>query len=132
MATILEKVWLPFFLSFLVFNQKFALKKVSGSCFFTRSNRYCCIIKGQGKGDFYCKRALKQNLKAYSWASFGLLYSQYKKPCAGDDDPHDAVRNKLKRYNLLLSYCNPNGEQYQKLKKRKSGLNTLTKTELSI
>lgn len=56
----------------------------------------------------YCKRALKQ----YSWASFGLLYSQYKKPCADDDDPHDAVRNKLKRYNLLLSYCNPNGERY--------------------
>lgn len=54
----------------------------------------------------YCKRAAKQGLKAYSWASFGLLYSQYKKPCADDDDPHDAVRNKLKRYNLLLSYCN--------------------------
>ena len=67
----------------------------------------------------YCKRAAKQGLKAYSWASFGLLYSQYKKPCADDDDPHDAVRNKLKRYNLLLSYCNPNGEQYQKLKKEK-------------
>ena len=67
----------------------------------------------------YCKRAAKQGLKAYSWASFGLLYSQYKKPCADDDDPHDAVRNKLKRYNLLLSYCNPNGEQYQKLNKEK-------------
>ena len=67
----------------------------------------------------YCKRAAKQGLKSYSWASFGLLYSQYKKPCADDDDPHDAVRNKLKRYNLLLSYCNPNGEQYQKLNKEK-------------
>lgn len=53
----------------------------------------------------YCKRAAKQGLKAYSWASFGLLYSQYKKPCADDDDPHDAVRNKLKHYNLLLSYA---------------------------
>ena len=117
---------------FLDLKRKNTLKRARGSCFFTHSNRYCRIIKGQEKGDFYCKRALKQNLKAYSRASFGLLYSQYKKPCADDDDPHDAVRNKLKRYNLLLSYCNPNGEQYQKLKKRKSGLNTLTKTELSI
>ncbi len=67
----------------------------------------------------YCKRALKQNLKAYSWASFGLLYSQYKKPCADDDDPYDAVRNKLKRYNLLLSYCNPGGTSYEKIKQEK-------------
>ena len=68
----------------------------------------------------YCKRALKQNLKAYSWASFRLLYSQYKKPCVDDDDPHDAVRNKLKHYNLLLSYCNPNGgTSYEKIKQEK-------------
>lgn len=67
----------------------------------------------------YCKRAAKQGLKAYSWASFGLLYSQYKKPCADDDDPHDAVRNKLKRYNLLLSYCNPGSTSYKKIKQEK-------------
>lgn len=67
----------------------------------------------------YCKRALKQNLKAYSWASFGLLYSQYKKPCADDDDSHDMVRNKLKRYNLLLSYYNPGGTSYEKIKQEK-------------
>ena len=67
----------------------------------------------------YCKRAAKQGLKAYSWASFGLLYSQYKKPCADDDDPHDAVRNKLKHYNLLLSYCNPGGTSYEKIKQEK-------------
>ena len=67
----------------------------------------------------YCKRAAKQGLKAYSWASFGLLYSQYKKPCADDDDPHDAVRNKLKHYNLLLSYCNPGGTNYEKIKQEK-------------
>ena len=67
----------------------------------------------------YCKRAAKQGLKAYSWASFGLLYSQYKKPRADDDDPHDAVRNKLKRYNLLLSYCNPGGTSYEKIKQEK-------------
>ena len=190
-------------------------KKRGGSCFFTRSNRYCCIIKGQGKGDFmvnyrliieyhqkgnnntqvatlcscsrmtvwkvvnrivdieiptdellkldneklkniifpeymkkgegflipdfkweefqmrkhqsslrlcwrrYCKRALKQNLKAYSWASFVFFYGQFRKPCSDEDDPKDKVRNKLKHYNLMLSYCNPNGEQYQKLKKEK-------------
>ena len=92
---------------------------MGGQRFFTHSNRYCCIINGQKKGDFYCKRALKQNLKAYSWASFGLLYSQYKKPCADDDDPHDAVRNKLKHYNLLLSYCNPGGTSYEKIKQEK-------------
>ena len=67
----------------------------------------------------YCKRAAKQGLKAYSWASFGLLYSQYKKPCADDDDPHDTIRNKLKRYNLLLSYCNPGGTSYEKIKQEK-------------
>ena len=67
----------------------------------------------------YCKRAAKQGLKAYSWASFGLLYSQYKKPCADDDDPHDVVRNKLKHYNLLLSYCNPGGTSYEKIKQEK-------------
>lgn len=67
----------------------------------------------------YCKRAAKQGLKAYSWASFGLLYSQYKKPCADEDDPHDAVRNKLKHYNLLLSYCNPGGTCYEKIKQEK-------------
>ena len=67
----------------------------------------------------YCKRAVKQGLKAYSWKSYLYFYIDYKKPRADEDDPHDAVRNKLKRYNLLLSYCNPNGEQYQKLKKEK-------------
>ena len=29
----------------------------------------------------YCKRAAKQNLKAYSWASFGLFYSRHAKHC---------------------------------------------------
>lgn len=67
----------------------------------------------------YCKRALKQNLKAYSWASFVFFYGRFRKPCSDEDDPKDKVRNKLKRYNLMLSYCNPNGEQYQKLKKEK-------------
>ena len=67
----------------------------------------------------YCKRALKQNHKAYSWVSFVFFYGQFRKPCSDEDDPKDKVRNKLKRYNLLLSYCNPNGEQYQKLKKEK-------------
>lgn len=67
----------------------------------------------------YCKRAAKQGLKAYSWASFGLFYLQYKKPRADEDDPHDAVRNKLKRYNLLLSYCNPGGMNYEKIKQEK-------------
>ena len=62
---------------------------------------------------------MKQNLKAYSWASFVFFYGQFRKPCSDEDDPKDKVRNKLKRYNLMLSYCNSNGEQYQKLKKEK-------------
>lgn len=67
----------------------------------------------------YCKRAAKQGLKAYSWASFGLFYLQYKKPHTDEDDPHDVVRNKLKRYNLLLSYCNSGGASYEKIKQEK-------------
>ncbi len=68
----------------------------------------------------YCKRAAKQGLKAYSWASFGLFYLQYKKPRADDDDPNDKVRNKLKHYNLLMSFCNPDSESYRKLQKEKN------------
>ena len=67
----------------------------------------------------YCKRAVKQGLKAYSWKSYLYFYIGYKKPRADDDDPHDAVRNKLKRYNLLLSYCNPDGTSYEKIKQEK-------------
>ena len=43
---------MPFFLLFLDLEQKNALKKVGGQRFFTHSNRYCCIIEGQGKGGF--------------------------------------------------------------------------------
>ena len=67
----------------------------------------------------YCKRAAKQGLKAYSWKSYLYFYIDYKKPRADEDDPHDAVRNKLKRYNLLLSYCNPGGASYEKIKQEK-------------
>ena len=67
----------------------------------------------------YCKRAVKQGLKAYSWKSYLYFYIDYKEPRADDDDPHDAVRNKLKRYNLLLSYCNPGGTSYEKIKQEK-------------
>ena len=67
----------------------------------------------------YCKRAVKQGLKAYSWKSCLYFYIDYKKPRADEDDPHDAVRNKLKRYNLLLSYCNPGGASYEKIKQEK-------------
>ena len=67
----------------------------------------------------YCKRAVKQGLKAYSWKNYLYFYIGYKKPRADEDNPHDAVRNKLKRYNLLLSYCNPGGTSYQKIKQEK-------------
>lgn len=49
----------------------------------------------------------------------GREYGQFRKPCSDEDDPKDKVRNKLKHYNLMLSYCNPNGEQHQNLKKEK-------------
>lgn len=67
----------------------------------------------------YCKRAAKQGLKAYSWKSYLYFYIDYKKPHTDEDDPHDTVRNKLKRYNLLLSYCNPGGASYEKIKQEK-------------
>ena len=67
----------------------------------------------------YCKRAVKQGLKAYSWKSYLYFYIDYKEPRADDDDPHDAVRNKFNRYNLLLSYCNPGGTSYEKIKQEK-------------
>ena len=47
------------------------------------------------------------------------LNTNSKAPRSDEDDPKDKVRNKLKHYNLMLSYCNPNGEQYQKLKREK-------------
>ena len=68
----------------------------------------------------YCKRALKQNLKAYSWASFCFFYGQYRKPCSDEDDPNDKIRNKLKHYNLLMSFCNHDSESYRKLQKEKN------------
>lgn len=48
-----------------------------------------------------------------------IFYNQYKKPQSDEDDPQDGVRNKLKRYNLLLSYCNPDEASYEKLKREK-------------
>lgn len=41
------------------------------------------------------------------------------KPRGGKDDSHDAVRNKLKRYNFLLSRCNSVGTGYEKIKQEK-------------
>ena len=67
----------------------------------------------------YCKRAAKQGLKAYSWKSYLYFYIDSKKPRADEDDPHDEGRNKLKRYNLLLSYCKPGGASYEKIKQEK-------------
>lgn len=67
----------------------------------------------------YCKRAEKQNLKAYSWISFYYYYKEYLKPCSDEEDAKDKVRNKLKRYNLLLSYCDKGSGAYRKLKEEK-------------
>lgn len=81
----------------------------------------------------YCKRALKQNLRAYSWKSFLYLYKKYKAPRSDEDDPRDKVRNKLKHYNFILSLCYPNGEYYRKiLKEKKEWLKSLKLEEDKI
>lgn len=67
----------------------------------------------------YCKRATYQNLKAYSWASYINFYEQYRKPCSHEKDPKDRIRNKLNEYNLYMSWCNPNGNAYRKIKEEK-------------
>jgi len=51
-TVILEKEWL--FFSFR-FGTKKRIKKAGGSCFFTHSNTYCCIIDGKEKEIFYGK-----------------------------------------------------------------------------
>lgn len=67
----------------------------------------------------YCKRAAKQNLRAYSWKSFITLYNAYRKPRPIEYDQNDKIRTKLKHYNLYLSFCYPNGKTYLNLKKEK-------------
>ena len=59
----------------------------------------------------YCKRAAKQNLMAYSWKSYIILYNAYRKPKIEACDPNDKIRNKLKDFNFLLSCC-PRGSIY--------------------
>ena len=53
----------------------------------------------------YCKRAAKQDLAAYSWKSYIILYNAYRKPKIEACDPNDKIRNKLKDFNFLLSCC---------------------------
>ena len=67
--------------------------------------------------DMICK--CKQCFQTLFNKRAGREYGQFRKPCSDNDDPKDKVRNKLKHYNLMLSYCNPNGEQHQNLKKEK-------------
>lgn len=68
----------------------------------------------------YCKRAVKQNLKAYSWKSFCIFYQNYRKPTQEEDKDFDRIRKRLKEYNLLLTiFSNKNGDGYKKLKKEK-------------
>lgn len=68
----------------------------------------------------YCKRAVKQNLKAYSWKSFCIIYQNYRKPTKEEDKDFDRIRKRLEEYNLLLSiFSNQNSDGYKKLKKEK-------------
>ncbi len=66
----------------------------------------------------YCKRAAKQNLKAYTLSRYFELYKEYKKPPKAKD--MDKVRKRLKDYNFLLAtFRNPDGRGYQQMKKDK-------------
>ena len=67
----------------------------------------------------YCKRALKQILKAYSWKSFIILYNAYRKPKIVVCDSNDKIRNKLKDFNFLLSCCPRGSINYEVIKIQK-------------
>ena len=67
----------------------------------------------------YCKRAAKQNLTAYSWKSFIILYNAYRKPKIEACDPNDKIRNKLKDFNFLLSCCPRGSIKYEVIKIQK-------------
>lgn len=67
----------------------------------------------------YCKRAAKQNLRAYSWKSFIILYNAYRKPKIEACDPNDKIRNKLKDFNFLLSCCPRGSISYEVIKIQK-------------
>ena len=67
----------------------------------------------------YCKRAAKQNLTAYSWKSFIILYNAYRKPKIVVEDPNDKIRNKLKDFNFLLSCCPRGSINYEVIRIQK-------------
>ena len=67
----------------------------------------------------YCKRAAKQNLMAYSWKSYIILYNAYRKPKVVVDNPNDKIRNKLKDFNFLLSCCSRGSINYEVIKIQK-------------
>lgn len=67
----------------------------------------------------YCKRAVKQNLMAYSWKSFIILYNAYRRPKIVVEDPNDKIRNKLKDFNFLLSCCPRGSINYQVIQRKK-------------
>ena len=67
----------------------------------------------------YCKRVAKQNLTAYSWKSFIILYNAYRKPKIEACDPNDKIRNKLKDFNFLLSCCPRGSINYEVIKIQK-------------
>ena len=67
----------------------------------------------------YCKRAAKQNVMAYSWKSFIILYNAYRKPKIVVDDPNDKIRNKLKDFNFLLSCCPRGSINYEVIQRKK-------------
>lgn len=76
-------------------------------------------VMGLGISHIYCKRAVKQNLMAYSWKCFLYLYNDYSKPKIEIDNPNDKVRMKLKKYNFLLPCCHYGGMSDRSIKKEK-------------
>lgn len=67
----------------------------------------------------YCKRALKQNLTAYSRKCFITLYNAYRRPKIVVEAPNAKIRNKLKDFNFLLSCCPRGSINYQVIQRKK-------------
>ncbi len=66
----------------------------------------------------YCERAVKQNLRAYTWQRYLSLYHEYKIPPKANDI--GKIRKRLNDYNFLLSqFRNKDGKGYLKMKKDK-------------
>lgn len=67
----------------------------------------------------YCKRAIKQGLKAYTWSTYLTMYAEYKKPQKAKK--MDKIRNRVENVNILLKlFRNPEGRGYKQMEAEKN------------